>query len=232
MRIYDASKPLISIHLPKAGGTSLLSVLEDWFPNGSLRLHYRQADGKLPLRQVFSGPICIHGHFNTAAGFGISDYYPQAEQFIIFFREPFERFVSVWFFLNRLKKEKIPVAAPDTGRDFETFIRIQAEHHSENANHFSFVHHFPPEATVGKISTALATSFVFVGIIERYQESLSALAHLIGRPPRNIPHLNDTPRSGTEYQEFRPFYEKNFADEMELYEAALKANSYFIREAL
>jgi Sulfotransferase family len=227
MKAYDPVSPLVSLHIPKAGGTSLLHLLNEWFPNGRLIRHYRGPDGTLPDRHKFEGPICIHGHFNGAAGFGIPDYYPQAKQFITFLREPFDRFVSIWFFLNRLRNDNIPFAVSDIDSDFETFLRRRADEHSIGKNQFSFVHHFPEMASIENISKMLTERFVFVGIMERYHESLITLCGILGRRMSKLPHLNETVRPDNHYLKFRAFYEKRFSDEVEIYEAALKVNNAF-----
>src|SRR3954469_22936802 len=43
------------------------------------------------------------------------------------------------------------------------------------------------------------------------------------------PHLNDTPRERNDYEEWRPFYRKHFADEYAVYEAALKRNDELLK---
>jgi hypothetical protein len=49
MRDYDPNKPLISIHVPKCGGRSLLMVLKKWFKR-NMFLHYIDPKGRKPKR--------------------------------------------------------------------------------------------------------------------------------------------------------------------------------------
>lgn len=97
---YNSKEPLISLHIPKTGGTSLRTILLRWFPNGQFLEHYPN-NGLLPLRHDCRGPVCIHGHFNSTRGFGVAEYYPHASQFITFLRDPFNRICSLCFFLTR-----------------------------------------------------------------------------------------------------------------------------------
>src|SRR6185312_9901072 len=102
MKAYDRDAPLISLHIPKTGGTSLFRILQGWFGDRLMR-HYAQ-NGAPPQRHALTGPICVHGHFNAALGVGVPQYYPDAPQFMTFLREPFERYVSQWFAMRRMRE--------------------------------------------------------------------------------------------------------------------------------
>jgi hypothetical protein len=105
MREYNPKDPLIAIHIPKTGGTSIRDLFREWFGSGLLT-HYKSKDA-LPTRHDLSCiqdsniPIAIYGHFNQLRNFGITQYYPMVNQFVTILRDPFERAVSRYFF-NRL----------------------------------------------------------------------------------------------------------------------------------
>lgn len=76
---YDKEKPVISIHIPKCGGSSVRRVLKKWYKR-KLYLHYfnepkRKMPKKYNLKSLFGRNykrgICIHGHYNKVTGFGI-----------------------------------------------------------------------------------------------------------------------------------------------------------------
>jgi len=80
MKPYDKYKPLVSIHIPKCGGTAFQSVLKSWFKK-KLYLHYFvEKQNRMPeqhnvkisfLSRVFHKKgACIHGHFNKSRGLG------------------------------------------------------------------------------------------------------------------------------------------------------------------
>jgi hypothetical protein len=56
MKAYDPHSPLISLHIPKTGGTSLRHTLQEWFPEGRLFSHYF-TNGQLPIRHELGGNV-------------------------------------------------------------------------------------------------------------------------------------------------------------------------------
>lgn len=227
MRIYDPNLPLVALHIPKTGGTSILQVLQVWFPDGRLHLHYKTGD-VLPARHALAANCCVYGHFNGARGFGVEDYYPDAQQFMAFFREPFDRFLSQWFFLAKLRRAGQAAAAPADDTGFGNWIAKRAEEQRCGLNSFSFVWQMPRRPGTEPVDAMLRERFMFVGTMERCAESIQCLATILQRPPQSMPHLNATPREGGELSHWRPYFEKHFADEMELYEQARALNARMI----
>jgi hypothetical protein len=225
MKTYDRGAPLISLHIPRTGGTSLFRVLQGWFGDKLIR-HYAHK-GVPPQRHVLAGPICIHGHFNAAGGVGVPQYYPQAEQFMTFLREPFDRHVSQWLALRRVRTRK--GVDPAVGPDFETSLRRRARGHRVRRNVHSMISQFPEPPEAGNFGALMDEKFVFVGIMERYQESLDALAAVLGKPRADAVRLNESRSANGEYEHLRAFYRRHFADEYEIYEAGRARNDELIR---
>ena len=114
MKQYDPKKPLISIHLPKCGGTSFAEILKRWFGKEYLEHYHDERRNKHPrrynlyqdpYRQHFIPNLCIHGHFNNERGNGVERYYPEVDQYITIIRDPFELHLSAYFFRKRREKE-------------------------------------------------------------------------------------------------------------------------------
>ncbi len=124
---YDPSKLLISLHVPKTAGTSFCTTLKSWFGEDRLRLHYRGADAD-PVRHAGIGAqACVHGHFNRVRGIGALAYYPEAQQFITFLRDPFSRFVSQWRYLHFQRRSGLPVPALDDNPTFGQWFDLRAK---------------------------------------------------------------------------------------------------------
>lgn len=172
--------------------------------------------------------MCVHGHFNSHRQASVLQYYPQAGQFVTFLRDPFDRYVSLWFFMPKMAIERGDTTFIERRRDFATALRQRARKQQAGNNHQSLIWYFPHRPDVVDIGAQMDRSYVFIGIMERYQESLDALARALGKRRIKVPHLNDTPRENN-YEELRPFYRKHFADEYAVYEAALRHNDELLR---
>src|SRR5262245_55123363 len=175
MVLYNAHKPLISLHVPRCGGTSFQSVLGQWFST-NFYLHYLFGRlNQVPQRQDFRGGICIHGHFNKRRKVGVLDYYPGAEQFITILRDPFEVEVSHYFHAKGLGENRFRDGkpAPIQARfpDVKTYFRWR----KSDLRNF-----FPYEVTLDNYEEMFEQYFVYVGITEDLQTSVDMLAQRLG----------------------------------------------------
>jgi hypothetical protein len=232
MKPYDPAKPLFSMHIPKCGGTSLLRALQKWFWRWRVIEHYQRKAGPPPATTRISGKMCVHGHFSSGREFGVLQYYPQAEQFITFVREPFDRYLSLWHFMPKMALNRGDHAWLERPRDFEAGLRRRAKLQRMERNFHSIIWHFPLRPEVAEPAVQMDRSYVFVGVMERYQDSLDGLAAVLGKRRVKIPHLNKTEREDNDYEKWRPFYRKHFADEYAVYEAALRRNDEFLKRYL
>lgn len=230
MRRYDPGAALISLHIPKTGGTSLAATLETWFDGGGLRYHRLGPDGSPPQRHALAAGVCVHGHFNAVRGFGVDAYYPDVQQFITFLRDPFERFLSYWFFVQTRQRAGFPTPLLDRDPEFSAFLAARIEEQSVGRNAISLFAQLPALGDCADFGALLDRRFVFVGVTERYQDSLDALAAAFGKPQATMAHLNTTERPAHDLVRFRPLYERHFAAEFEFYEAACSRNTELIRK--
>jgi len=229
MRPYDPKLPLFSLHIPKCGGTSLLHALQSWFWRWRVVQHYPEHGAPPPAAVKAGAKMCVHGHFNGGRpGRGVLEIYPHASQFITFLREPFDRYVSLWHFLPKLATERGDDEWLERRPDFETALRRRARRQQAGDNAQSLIWYFPEPVEHTNVGAQMDRRFVFVGIMERYKESLDALAKALGKKPAKLEHLNETKRSD-DYSEWRQFYRSNFADEYAVYEAALKRNDELLK---
>jgi len=227
---YDASQPLIALHIPKTGGTSLRHVLEQWFDPSHLQLYY-PADPLFAHAPAAGGPgSCIYGHFNALRGAAARALYPEARQYMAFFREPYLRFVSQWYHLNAQKQSGALIPALDDAPSFERWLQQRAEDQRRGRNAYSFIWHLPWQPGQDKIAAVLDEHFVFLGLTERMDESVAGLAVVLGRQAVAPPHLNAVARAGTEFPQWRRLFEQNFADEMAVYEQVRKRHLAWAQE--
>ena len=218
MRRYDPTQPLISLHIPKTAGTSLNDVLQAWFPDGRLLPHYHQ--GQMPPRYSLQGGQCVHGHFNGCRDFGVWHYYPQVHQFIAFFRDPFDRFVSNWHYKNRMRQNGEAVAELEGCPSFDVYIAKCADEHRDKRFDRSLIWYLPLPPGTYSARSLFNESMVFVGVFEQMPLSLELLAASLGRQQHPLPHRNANIRQGGDFPQWRGFYERHFADEYDIYHAA------------
>ncbi|MDY0295748.1 MAG: hypothetical protein RB296_00315 [Acidobacteriota bacterium] len=202
MKTYSRKKPLISMHVPKCAGTSMRHVLRQWF-KANLLLHYQdERRSRPPARHATkrrfrllrtNRAICIHGHFDNMRGTGVDDYYPGSDQLISILRDPFDLHVSTYFYVKREARNGGEGAFLD-GKEHP----IVANHWSLEdylaGNRRSFLLRFLPSGlSLDNYRRVLDERFLFIGLMERFQESVDALAGLLGLPSISVATENVSP---------------------------------------
>jgi hypothetical protein len=225
---YDSARPLFSLHVPKTAGTSFRSDLEAWFGRDRLAFHYRGDQGEAPARAQLRAGLCVHGHFNRLRGIGVRQYYPEADQFIVLLREPYDRFVSNWRYLHFQVRSGVAVPAFADGPDLATWLdRRRRELESTGEDPFSFLAQLADPADPAAPAEVFGPQYLAVGITERYAQSMELFAAVLGRaPPAAETRLNlasETHRAGdpdADLPDLRAAYARAFPLEYAVYEAA------------
>ncbi|PQZ74311.1 MULTISPECIES: sulfotransferase family 2 domain-containing protein [unclassified Brevundimonas] len=220
--VYDPDKLLVSVHIPKTAGTSLAQALETWFGD-RLRRHYRNL--ALPVSAADDGDwdeagVCVHGHFQPNEPGRVRDHFPQADQFITVMRDPFQRMISLWRFLNAMQQggEVVPVLADNP--TFDRWFAWQRERAESNPI-TRVLAQLPDPVAPAMIETVFDHGFVAVGVSERFGDTLRVFAHALGKPVADEVHVNRTRfNDDTDYRSYRSAHEQAFALEYEAYALA------------
>ncbi|WP_158569417.1 sulfotransferase family 2 domain-containing protein [Pseudotabrizicola alkalilacus] len=218
MRVYDPDQPIVFIHVPKTAGLSVREVFDGWFGDGLIRHYFNEVQGGRPERESRfdlhsrEHPVCVYGHFNRLRGFGVTDNYPDASQFVTILRDPFEMACSNYRFLRKVSaKWKDQSRVPKGGL---------AEYLMETAP--NMLNHFPDVVTELNFREMIETRFVAIGLTERLNDSLSHIASILGFPyePTRLGRLNTTePEQGTsDLDALRAQYRARHPLEFELYD--------------
>ena len=223
MKKYNKKEPLIVIHLPKAGGTSVQRVFEEWFGRNVYRHYFNEAKNKMPphVNLSFHKKAVVFGHFNEKRGFGVNSYYPEAKQFITFLRDPLELQISNYFY--NIKKSEQGQFYRD-GKKLESKNEVSTENldrYLENLKSYIF-QFFPWNVTDSNYKDIVDNYFVFIGITEEMNLSLKKLSSVLSKPePETAVHENISERYGIEpSEESIQKFKENHSLEYKFYEYA------------
>ncbi len=214
---YDSSKTLISIHIPKCGGQSLTQVLKHWYGDNFFK-HYQPTGGPPPKKLPLRPEVCIHGHFQSTAGLGVKDYYPEAEQFITFLRDPLDIHISNYFFWKNKARPKqikhglLKEGDPHDYRDIHDFFRMRPKSH--------IYKYMPCPVSKDNCRRIFKKKYVCIGFVEDMQKSIDRLADRLGFDPIQVNHINSSPRDEELPGEVRRNFIKNNSLAFHIYHTA------------
>lgn len=207
MRTYNPEQPLFHTHVPKTGGTSFRRVLDEIFGERVNPKNSWVFDPQYPWHptHVYSS------HWDRGAK---PVRWPvEMPQFVTFLRDPFEQTLSLYYYTRKYANDLLYVHGPqrpiqDFGKTAEEFVRN---------NPLDFMLYLPDGDYPQKLDT-----FVFVGIMERYQECVSAFCRIVGHPPVELPHLLKTPRWDLPDLSLRKWHQAHNPELYELYDYAVE----------
>lgn len=174
---------LISVHMPKTGGLSFRSALEEHFAGGfrhdyedyplaeavTVRREQARAWGEAARPAEYADVSCIHGHFLALKYLGLAEAIPCT--FVTWMREPLARLVSHYDYWQRTYDQASPMTSTLHRRVIEEKWTLQAFCLSPELRNVytEFLWGFPLER------------LDFIGITEFYDEDLRYFStHLLG----------------------------------------------------
>lgn len=174
-RTYNPDLPLVFVHLPRTGGTSLMSTLRGWFPGRVFLGSEHMAEAR-----ACAGVVC--DHWDRRCGKDAAEIAGPDGQYVTFLREPARRLASIYAHLhdNRavVQHGGRTVNVGDLScTEYATMFKDELEN--------GFVN-FMPSGTY----PAFLGEFVAVGFTENYQQSLNKLADALRKPKVPMVRLN------------------------------------------
>jgi hypothetical protein len=171
---------IISVHIPKCGGISFQHILRSIYGNRRVWLNYGtifdQADARARCQLMPPGLRCVHGHFLSDA---FDQLVPDGER-VTWLRRPVERVISNYYHFLRHPDPANPCCRElwARGLSLQKFAELPMM-----ANEMT-------RYLAGKP----VRSFKFVGIMERYTDSLRVFGSAFGVPvPGSPPRENVNP---------------------------------------
>jgi len=200
---------LVSVHVPKCGGISFQHVLRGVFGK-KLWLNYGAFNERESARYdlIPRGTRCVHGHFRADT---FDDLVPQPD-LVTWFRHPVDRVVSTYFHFQRHPEPANACyrALMERSLPLEEFAELELMRN---------------EATRYLAGKPLS-AFRFVGVMERYVDSLKLFGEAFGCQVPKVPPLENVnpQRMTTHYPISRQTYDRILAlnsRDLVLYESAL-----------
>ncbi len=185
--------PVAFVHIPKAGGSTLHSILDRQYrPETDIRCDIQKPgalDRMLALTpRQRAEALCIRGHMP----YGTHVYMDRPVRYITMLRDPVKRFISKYRNIVRNPQRALDLNFPaaDVG-DLETFVEAQIERNAMNfqtrilAGYLDLADPVPPFAPLpaDALDVALAhieKDFAVVGVMERFDESLVLMKRELG----------------------------------------------------
>jgi hypothetical protein len=162
---------IISIHIPKTGGSSFAKVLNEVYAD-KLWVNYDlqwtpETSGRASIP---CSTECLHGHFEFDA---FDEAYPGASK-ITWLRDPVERTISLYHHI---------MTKPDRQND----LIMEIYHNRPSLVEFSKIPWVSNQA-MNYLRGAQASDFKFIGFLEHFEESLGLCGKLLGwnRVPRAV----------------------------------------------
>lgn len=176
---------MISVHVPKTGGTSFHRILE-YFHGEGFQLDYpwvprpvimddtalRGSDEE--IRQALQGIHCIHGHFDVGKYMRLMGIDGIDPVFVTWLRDPVERTISAYHYLRSLNKP------PEKRGEGERQARAMglAQFCADSGQ--------GGNAQYAQLHRLERDQYSFFGCTERYAESMAVFAHRFF-PARELP---------------------------------------------
>jgi hypothetical protein len=227
---YNKKEILISLHIPKCGGTSFDRVLKKWFGFGFHRHYMNHSKIKLPKKAPLLTlknyiPACIHGHFDKQTDtVGVFDYYPESKQFITLYRDPLEIQLSYYFYARKLIQDgnwfwngKKINEGDHLGKD--------VDEHLEQKSEYKWLTRFIAwQINENNYKEIIENNFIHIGITEDLQKSVDIFSEKLNKKKLNIGIENASKRSETPSESsIKKFKEKHHLEYL-FYDYACKLN--------
>ncbi len=199
----------VSVHIPKCGGTTLVKMLNsgfrsqlfldpDYFPKKYSILRNRRPWERLLRRTNFSN--CVHGHFPASV-----HWHSGAFMFTTV-RDPVERAVSNWRYIQRLAKD------PKHGK--KDFVKQGARKKLEDVANIR-------DRIFERFLDVPLDQFSMICSQIDLDQDLELLAGLLGCPPSRAPS-NVAPTKAEIDPDFRKRFEATNPNELKIYYEALE----------
>jgi hypothetical protein len=196
---------LFFLHIPKTAGISLRHLLQEQYPDAPTFFPSAPHEDELfrMPRAEREALAVIGGHYR----FGAHTWFETPTRYLTFLREPFERVVSHFHYILREPHHSLHVRAVASGLTLEQWVQLPAWGSQDNLQ-VRYLNAMPKsEPPFGEVTRQmleqakhnLAEHVEFLGLTERYAESVTRFGTALGWHAPALQRFNVTPeRPGVE----------------------------------
>ena len=210
---FSPGLPVVSIHVPKAAGTSFKIVLQEWYKD-QLFLYYPDVHIKdISSINELSAGQCVHGHFSRIDGHGIekfaNDKPENSANIITMIRDPFDMIVSLFLYLKYKAPEEVFKSRPQQFKPvFDYYVKNK---------HYLFPSLLSDESREQDLDEYIKR-YVFIGLQENYDKSISVLSSLLNFPYEKSVRENISDYSRDDIPDMRSEAKEIFKAEYRFYD--------------
>lgn len=182
---------LIFTHVPRTGGVTLIWNVEPCFSRRSV-LYFHSGDG---LDKLLAIPESERARTRFVTGhipYGIHAYLPLKPIYFVLLRDPIERLLSLYDFIQ----QRVP-ESPAYGMTLEQFIDFNLENSIDNRQTRLLAGNFHEgEVTQAMLDQAIHNlhhHYAGAGLTERFDESFALFTAVIGWRPKGTIRRNAAP---------------------------------------
>jgi hypothetical protein len=187
-RRYPTPRPLIFLHLPKSGGSTLQEIIVRQYMCG---FGFRITGDRNQLRAFRSLPEetrakfdLVHGHVH----FGIHQWLPDPATYITMLRDPVDRVISHYYFVLNHPTHYIYKVIKERNLSLKDYGTSKPTHEIDNDMVRWLTAKEHNEVKLGKVSRAmveeakwnLANAISCFGLVDRFDESLACFQRTFG----------------------------------------------------
>jgi len=177
----------IFVHIPKTGGTTLHQIIDRQYPPERRHWIMRHDVG---LEAFKSLPLSRRAELRMVRGhipFGVHEYIPRPATYLTILRQPIERVISYYYFVQREPEHYLYDYANTPGMTIRRYLEDRISPQTDNfqtrliSGVWTDVEYGKcDEETLALAKRNLAEHFAVVGLTKRFDESLMLLKRIFG----------------------------------------------------
>lgn len=180
----------IFLHVPKTAGSTFHLILGARFDGRETRNLFGARYSDPEVVDFIALPEAMRRKIRLLKGhmpYGLHEYLPQPSKYITVLRDPVERVVSQYFYIKKNKHNPLHDKLMSSGLGIGDFIKSgmsvglnngQTRFLSGDFDQMPFGSN--DEALLARVLESLESKFLWIGLTERFDESLLILARLLG----------------------------------------------------